>query len=215
MIEYLQQNWLEFIGLLLGLIYIAQEYKGTHWMWLTGFLMAAINLVVYILKDLFGLGAIQGYQVLISIYGFWAWKFGRKKIIVDNKKGETTKRTERLVTHMPIEAWVHACFAIVAITVVLGVFSDYILNSRVPWCDAVLTAFNIVAVMILTRKYLEQWFFWITYDVIFIIVSLVWTHMYFYAVLALCYIVAGIFGYFNWKRMMKEAEESENGISLT
>lgn len=215
MIEYLQQNWLEFIGLLLGLIYIAQEYKGTHWMWLTGFLMAAINLVVYILKDLFGLGAIQGYQVLISIYGFWAWKFGRKKIIVDDKKGETTKRTERLVTHMPIEAWVHACLAIVAITVVLGVFSDYILNSRVPWCDAVLTAFNIVAVMILTRKYLEQWFFWITYDVIFIIVSLVWTHMYFYAVLALCYIVAGIFGYFNWKRMMKEAEESENGISLT
>ena len=74
-------------------------------------------------------------------------------------------------------------------------------DSRVPIADAFTTAFSIIGIWALARKYLEQWFVWIVVDV-------VTCALYFYkdipfkASLYALYVVIAIFGYRKWKAML-------------
>ena len=84
-----------------------------------------------------------------------------------------------------------------AIYLILTNFTD----SRVPVADAFTTAFSIVGIWALARKYLEQWFVWIVVDI-------VTCALYFYkdipfkASLYALYVVIAVFGYLKWKKLM-------------
>ena len=80
-------------------------------------------------------------------------------------------------------------------------------NSNVPIADAFTTAFSIVGIWALARKYLEQWLVWIVVDA-------VTCALYFYkgipfkASLYGLYVIIALFGYFKWKRMMENNSSS-------
>ena len=80
---------------------------------------------------------------------------------------------------------------------ILVTFTD----SKVPIADAFTTAFSIVGIWALARKYLEQWFVWIVVDV-------VTSALYYYkgipfkASLYALYVVIAVFGYFKWRNIM-------------
>ncbi len=201
MIEYLIANPAEFVCLILGIIYIFFQYKGNHWMWMVGFLMAVLSLSVFIKNKHYGLAAIQAYQIIISIYGFWKWQFGYRR--KTNAKHEKPKAEEQPITHAPKKMILYAIVAIAVITILLAQFNDYILKNQLPWGDALVTAINIVSIWLLAQKYLEQWYFWVAYDALLIVVSVMEDKMYFYIILCVIYIIASVFGYLNWKKMMK------------
>lgn len=204
--NYFINNPFEFIVLLLGVVYIILEFFGNKWMWFIGFLMAVLSLYVFVDNEHYWLGAIQVYQIALSIYGFWKWQFGRKKTLNHDINGQTTARTEQPITRMPKRAWCLSLLSVAAITVILALLNDSLLKNELPWADAAITAFNLVAVVLLSQKYLEQWFFWLVYDSLMIVVSLVEGRMYFYIVLCVIYIITSIFGYFKWRRMMLESQ---------
>ena len=45
--EHFSFNWLDIVTTVLGLAYILLEYKASVWMWLVGFLMQALGIVLY------------------------------------------------------------------------------------------------------------------------------------------------------------------------
>ena len=72
-------------------------------------------------------------------------------------------------------------------------------NSAVPWLDAFTTATAIVGTLLLTRKVLDNWLFFIVSD--FVSIALyAYKELYLFAVLFFVYTILAIFGYYKWKQ---------------
>lgn len=77
-----------------------------------------------------------------------------------------------------------------------------IVNDSAPFLDAVTTVLSLAAQFLLTKKYIQNWYFWITADVIYV-------YLYFSRGLSLTAILYGIFltmcivGLIKWQKSLK------------
>jgi nicotinamide mononucleotide transporter len=189
--EFLAAHWLDITTTLLGLAYILLEYKASVWMWVVGFFMQALGIVLYYQKGLYADCGMEFYYLAMTIYGFIAW-FRHNQ-----------KKQDLPIRHMPKKmAWIWLGVLLVIWALIYFVLSRFT-NSNVPVADAFTTALSIVGIWALARKYLEQWFVWIVVDVVTCV-------LYFYkdipfkASLYALYVVIAVFGYFKWRKMMDQ-----------
>lgn len=187
-------NYLEIIGTAIGLIYLYLEYKASAWLWLASIAMPGIYLAVYYEAGLYADFGISVYYILASIYGLICWLRGSGKS-AEEESGELRIRQTPGNYAAPL--------AVIsgALLLLIGYILSHFTDSTVPWADAFTTALSIVAMWMLARKYLEQWFVWIIVDVASAILY-VYKDLWFTAGLYLLYAVIAIFGYRKWKRMI-------------
>ena len=189
MITFFVEHWLDIVTTALGLAYILLEYKASVWMWLVGFLMQTLGIVLYYQKGLYADCGMEFYYLAMTVYGYWRWVHG------------STEKQSLPIRHFPrrlVLPWL-AVIAIVWALIywLLVTFT----NSNVPLADSFTTALSIVGIWALAHKYLEQWFIWIAVDVVTCI-------LYFYkdipfkASLYARYVVIAVFGYFKWRKMV-------------
>ena len=187
--EFLQNHWLDITTTILGLAYILLEYKASVWMWVVGFVMQVLGIVLYYQKGLYADCGMEFYYLAMTVYGFTAWMLHKQK------------KKELPIRHIPKRVavlWISLGLVFWAVIYYLLVtFTD----SRVPLADAFTTAFSIIGIWALARKYLEQWFVWIVVDI-------VTCALYFYkdipfkASLYGLYVIIAIFGYLKWRKML-------------
>ena len=190
--EFLAAHWLDITTTALGLAYILLEYKASVWMWVVGFAMQSLGIVLYYQKGLYADCGMEFYYLAMTVYGFIAWM------------RHSAKKENLPIRHIPRKmAMVWMGLMLVIWAIIYFILSRFT-NSNVPVADAFTTALSIVGIWALARKYLEQWFVWIVVDV-------VTSALYFYkdipfkASLYALYVVIAVFGYFKWKRMMQTA----------
>ena len=182
---YFELLSLDLITTLLGLAYILLEYKASVWLWLVGFVMQALDIVLYYDKGLYADCAMEFYYIAMTVYGFYVW---------------TRKKTGQAITHFKRSLILPWMLATLAIWALLWYWLVQV-GSTVPVADAFTTALSFVGIWALARKYVEQWLIWIVVDV-------VTSALYFYkdipfkASLYALYVVIAVFGYFKWRRMM-------------
>jgi len=83
-------NPLDIVTTVLGLAYILLEYRASVWMWVVGFIMQALGIVLYYDKGLYADCAMEFYYLAMTVYGFWRWsKRGERR----EERGE--RREER------------------------------------------------------------------------------------------------------------------------
>ena len=75
-------------------------------------------------------------------------------------------------------------------------------DSDVALCDSYINALSIVALWMLARKYVEQWFMWIVIDAVSAALY-VYKGIPFTAGLYALYAVIAVLGYLKWKKMMQ------------
>ena len=76
MITFVAEHWLDIVTTVLGLAYILLEYKASVWMWLVGFLMQALGIVLYYQKGLYADCGMEFYYLAMTVYGYWRWVHG-------------------------------------------------------------------------------------------------------------------------------------------
>ncbi|MBR3699553.1 MAG: nicotinamide mononucleotide transporter [Bacteroidales bacterium] len=188
--SFFATHWLDITTTALGLAYILLEYKASVWMWVVGFFMQSLGIVLYYQKGLYADCGMEFYYLAMTVYGFIAWMRHKQKTS-DLPIRHMPKNTALVWVGLGLVFWL-------AIYLILSHFT----NSRVPIADAFTTAFSIVGIWALARKYLEQWFVWI-------IVDIVTCCLYFYkdipfkASLYGLYVVIAVFGYFKWKKTIE------------
>ena len=188
-------NYLDLTTAALGLAYILLEYKASKWMWAVGAVMQLLGIVLYYQKGLYADCGMEFYYLAMTAYGFWRWT---KALPPGGGDGEGP------ITHMPLRL----AFLWTAIALALWALIWYLLShftdSTVPVADAFTTALSLVGIWALAHKYLEQWFVWIVVDVV-----TCWLYFQkdipFKASLYALYVVIAIFGYFRWRRDLREA----------
>ena len=197
--------FLDITTTVLGFLYILLEVRGSLWMWLVGGLMQALGLVLYYQSGLYADFGMEIYYLIMTIYGFLSWKYGKSFLSHKPKDAEANEnKKKRPITHIPLRtAAVWTLIAILAWAAIYYILVTFT-NSTVPLADSFTTALSIVGIWALAHKYLEQWFIWIAVDVVTSV-------LYFYkdipfkASLYALYVVIAVFGYFKWRRLMRPA----------
>ena len=194
MVDFIARHWLDIVTTVLGLAYILLEYRASVWMWLVGFMMQALGIVLYYQKGLYADCGMEFYYLAMTVYGYWKWVRGS-----GSKQSLPIRHfPKRLILPWLIligAVWALICWLLITFT-----------NSNVPVADSFTTALSIVGIWALAHKYLEQWFIWIAVDVVTSI-------LYFYkdipfkASLYALYVVIAVMGWFKWREMMKQQKE--------
>ena len=194
MMEFLAAHWLDIVTTVLGLAYILLEYRASVWMWVVGFLMQALGIVLYYQKGLYADCGMEFYYLSMTVYGYWRWVHG------------SVSKEPLPIHHFPkrlVLPW------LLIIAVVWGVIYWLLVtftNSNVPLADSFTTALSIVGIWALAHKYLEQWFIWIAVDIVTSV-------LYFYKEIPFkasryaLYVVIAILGYRKWWQLMRSATD--------
>lgn len=181
-------SWLEWFAFTTSLLYTWLAAKENIWCWLFGGLGAAATMILCIEGLLYSDVILQIYYIIMAIYGWLQWQ----------KQGSNTKPILRMNVKL------HSI--IMAIGVIglfaLGAFWK-IWGAALPYLDAGITSFSILATWLIARKYLENWIYFIMIDAvsIFLFAS---RGMYLLAFLFVIYTFLATYGYFKWKKIWKK-----------
>ena len=204
--DFFIAHWLDIVTTVLGLAYILLEYRASLWMWVVGFAMQALGIVLYYQKGLYADCGMEFYYLSMTVYGYWKWVRGNQRdrsfdTSADSSDPQPPNLGGLEITHIPLRLL--ACWSVIMAAVwalIYWLLVTYT-NSNVPLADSFTTALSLVGIWALAHKYLEQWFIWIAVDVVTSI-------LYFYkdipfkASLYALYVIIAIFGYMKWRRMM-------------
>lgn len=145
---------MQIAGTALGLLYLWLEYRADIRVWIVGMIMPAVHGTLYLTKGIYADAAMQLYYVAAGIYGWIVWH-RRPKHFEKGRIRRTPLRTAIILA---------ATYAVLHVLIYL--FLAYCTDSRVPVWDSMSTALSIIAMFMLSRKYVEQWLVWLAVDMI-------------------------------------------------
>lgn len=183
----------EILATILGFIYILLSIRQNILLWPIGLLSSLLFIVVFYQSALYANMGLQGYYVIMSIYGWYYWSRGN--LGLDGKQQDLpVKRMSGFTMILSIIAGV-----------LIQILIFYILshtNSPIPFWDAATTTLSIVATWMLARKYIENWTLWIVTDAISTGLYLK-MHLYLTSLLFIAYTILAVIGYVEWKKSIQ------------
>lgn len=194
---FIAAHWLDIISTIVGLIYIALEYRASIALWIVGIIMPAIDIYLFWSVGLYADFGMAIYYTLAAIYGYAVWKFGGKK--------SNGNKAELPITHIHRNQILPAAIVFVAAWGVIYWILVSFTNSDVPVTDSFINALSFIGLWALARKYLEQWIIWIVVDVISCALY-AYKGIPFKGALYGLYVVIAVMGYYKWKKETLETK---------
>lgn len=178
---------LEIIAVLVNVLGVWLTARRTPWCWPVS--VVAVLLYVWIFYDvkLYSDMLLQVVFAFLQGYGWWRWQTGR----MDHGK----VRIERLSTRLALVSLTWGAL----LSVLLGAAMAHFTDASLPWLDASLTGFSLVASYWAARKFIASWWLWIILDAIY-------TGLYYYKALTLTaalyagFILLAVYGLRAWQR---------------
>ena len=162
------------------------------WCWPIGIANALLFLIVYANARIYGAAGLQAVYVVVSIYGWYEWLHGgagHGRLAVSRTPGR----------------WALALAVLgVAASLALGLVLKHRTDDVLPFPDAAVTAFSLVAQWMATRKWLENWLVWMVLNVSNVAIC-VSQRLYPMSALYAFFLVLAVFGFREWSRSMRGA----------
>jgi len=196
---WLWGNKVELLGALLGILYIFFSIRQHILTWPTGLLTSLLYTFVFFQSGFYADMGLQVYYVAISLYGWYYWSRGGKKVTDAGKKQVPVTKTPRIIL----------LYSLLATSAMYGVLLFILLhftNSTVPYMDSATTALSITATWMLAKKYIEHWLIWIFVD-IFSAGLYVYKELWPTVILFLVYTGMAVLGYLEWKKDLTRKNE--------
>ncbi|WP_263263173.1 nicotinamide riboside transporter PnuC [Pseudomonas sp. RIT-PI-S] len=178
---------LEILAVLVNVLGVWLTARRTPWCWPVS--VVAVLLYVWIFYDvkLYSDMLLQVIFAFMQGYGWWRWRAGR------------TDHGRVHIERLPLPRAVISLAAGALLALSLGAGMAHFTDAEVPWLDATLTAFSLVASYWAARKHVASWWLWIVLDAIY-------TGLYYYKALPLTaalyagFIALAVYGLRAWQR---------------
>jgi nicotinamide mononucleotide transporter len=193
--NWLSENYIEVLGAVTGLIYLYFSIRQIIWLWPLGIVTSVLYVFVFFHARFYADMSLQVYYFFISFYGWYHWKFGRKRRDSDSQIP---------VSRINISMWILLILISFLLTAISGYFLDNYTDSPMPYLDAFTTASSVVATWMLARKMIENWLFWIVIDAVSMGMY-IYKGLYPTVILFLVYTFMAVIGYRQWKMNLKTA----------
>lgn len=185
---------LEIIAVIINVLGVWLTARRTPWCWPIN--VIAVLLYVWIFYDvkLYSDMLLQIVFVFMQGYGWWQWRWGK----VDAGR----VHVERLP--MPL-AWKGLVIGGI-LALLLGASMAQFTDAQVPWLDAALTAYSLIASYWAARKYVASWWLWIALDAVY-------TGLYYHKDLPLTaalyggFIILALYGLRAWQRDLQARKQ--------
>jgi|SRR5450631_2749269 len=154
-LNYLGANWLEIAGTVTTIIGIWLTTRRTLLCWPVVLAADVIYLIVFYRAQLLSDALLQIFFVAFTLYGWWHWWRGVRAV------GEVR------VEPLKLSSLLIALIAGAAGSFVLGEVARR-LHAALPYLDATLTSYSLVASWWQARKHTANWWLWIAVDTVYI-----------------------------------------------
>ncbi|WP_127470308.1 nicotinamide riboside transporter PnuC [Thiomicrorhabdus aquaedulcis] len=204
-----QSGW-EWLAAGLGILYVILAAKESIWCWPAAFISTAIYTWLFWSGLLPMQALLNAYYLIMAVYGFIIWR-GHKPRTANSplpQASVTSLQSPPAQTNLVIStrSWpFHVAFVCVGVLLSVGI-GGYLAtfeNVRLPYLDATVTVFSVMNTVLMARKVLENWLYWIIIDSAAI--ALYWqTGYYVTIVMFSVYLALAVYGYLHWKNLYKK-----------
>jgi nicotinamide mononucleotide transporter len=193
MVTWINEHIIEIFGAVTGIIYVILEIRRNILLWPLGIVTSAVYIIVFGKNGFYAGMVLQGYYVVISIYGWIRWQ----------GPGSKENGTQGNVNNIDIRTALFCLLSSTVLWALLWYSLDRWTDSPVPLWDGLITSLSVVATWMLTRKIIEQWYVWIVANSVAVIVYLA-MGMYPTAVLFVVYTLMAMAGIHEWRKTLNE-----------
>jgi len=170
-----------------ALVYIVLAAFENVWCWLFGIISSALSVYLCYTGNLFLESGLSFFYVVIGLYGWYQWMHGSEgktalKII------SYSKNKNVYLILIGLAAWAP-----------LGFVAHTFSTQALPYLDAFITAFSLVATWMTAKKIIQNWLYWIVIDALAIILYAS-REFYLIALLYFIYTLIALVGYIKWRK---------------
>lgn len=196
----LETTWLEIIAVIFGLLSVWFAKQANILVYPTGIISVLIYVYICFFAMLYADMGINFFYFVMSVYGWYNW----------TRKRDASK-VVRISWNTPLQQWTGIIATVVAYFVIFGLIwifkrddPEYI-NSYIPYIDSFTTSVFLIGMLMMARKKIENWIYWIVGNIVsiplYFVKGLVFTSFQYSVFLALA-----IMGYLEWRRFYREGK---------
>ena len=182
-------TWAEILGFVTGAASVLLAVRESAWNWPVGIANNIFFLILFWKAKLYADAILQIVYIAISVYGWWNWVRGG------------TGHTKLSVSKTKLRTGIALALITVTATALLTATLRHFTDSAVPLGDGVTTALSLTAQYMLSRKLLENWWVWMTADMIYIALYC-YKSLYLTGILYLIFFSMCIAGYMGWRKAL-------------
>ncbi len=189
---FLAHNWQELAGFVSGALCVWLLVRQNIWNWPIGIANNIVYVIVFYKSGLYADSGLQFVYMAIALYGWWNWLHGG----VNHSELKVTRASATgILGYLAIAA------------VATGVLYWLLRHtpSNVPFADGLTTALFLTAQYMMSRKVVENWWFWIIGDVL-VIGLYTYKHLYLTSALYLVFTAMSVAGLLEWRKAARKRE---------
>jgi len=179
---------LEGTAVAFGLFSVWLSTQENIWSWPTAIVNVGLYALLFFREKLYADMGLQVIYLLLSVYGWYEWKFG----------GEN--RSELHVSRLTPRLGVTLGAVGTAGALALGTFLHRTTDASLPYLDATLSVFSLIAQWMMTRKILENWALWVVLDILYVWMFIALKQLHFTGFQYAVFLVLAVLGLRDWKR---------------
>ncbi|CTP91635.1 aminotransferase [Xanthomonas translucens pv. arrhenatheri] len=183
---------LELLAVLVNILGVWLTARRVRWCWPVNVVAVLLYAWLFYQWKLYSDMLLQGVYVVLQGYGWWRWSQGR----LDHGKVQ--------VGQLPRREGVLSLLAGAAGALSLGWLMHRHTDAALPWLDAALSAFSLVASVWAARKRIANWTLWIVLDSLYVGVF-VYKGLYPTAALYAGFVLLAIYGLRLWQAQQRGA----------
>ncbi len=195
-------TWLEFIAVVLGIASVWYARREDILVYPTGIVSVLIYVYICFHARLYADAGINFFYFVMSVYGWYNW---------------TRKDKASEVLHISVNTRIQQFYGMVMVIasywLILGMIwifnreDTVYMSSWVPWVDSFTTAIFLVGMLLMARKKVENWIYWIIGNIVslpmYFMKGLVFTSFQY-----LVFLIIAILGLIEWRKRYLEQKSS-------
>ena len=189
----LQTTWLEFVAVFAGIASVWYSKKENVLVYPVGLINTIIYIYLSFSAKLFGEATVNLYYTIMSLYGWWIW------VKKDNQEQNLQ------ISYSTWKEWLVQIGFFVVCYITIYFSLEYLKKAfapgAIPWGDAFASAAAFTGMWLMTRKKIENWFWWILTNIasipLYYVKGYVFTSVYYFVLLILA-----IWGWIEWKQKL-------------
>lgn len=193
-----QVSYLEFFGLVSGLIAVILSSIANVWSWPVGLINVTLSFFLFYQVQLYPDMFLQAFFFVTNMMGWWRW--------LNPRPGEEDQKQELKVSFLDRRGLLTIILVSILGTGLVGTFAGNLHElapvlfnkpSAYPYLDSFIMVMSMVTTFYMIQKKIECWIIWIVVDIVA-------TYLYFqrdlllYSVLYLAFCFIAAYGLYHW-----------------
>ena len=203
---WLTQHWIEVTAAVFTLIFLYFEIRRKWAMWIVGILSGLFTVYINYDQQLYAMMGLRSYDVFVSIYGLYCWKFAKTK---DN--------TELLFTFITKKLTLRLIVIGIVIFPLIGFIVLQFTDRKSPFAEGgepllffielLAATLSILAAWMGSKKIVEMWYLWMIVNPCTVWIYL-YTKVYPLSIVYVIFAIFSIVGYIQWRKLPLKQNDS-------